>query len=53
VEASYDNSNQNMNLDPREPSHEVRWGNGPQDEMLAVFLEYVEAKGSARTRRVQ
>jgi hypothetical protein len=53
VEASYDNSNQNMNLDPREPSHEVRWGNGPEDEMLAVFLEYVEAKGSARTRRVQ
>jgi hypothetical protein len=44
VEASYDNSRQNMNLDIHQPLHESRWGNKPDDEMLAVFLEYVDAK---------
>ena len=37
VEAYYDNSIQNMNLDPRLPLREARWGNGLEDEMLAVF----------------
>jgi hypothetical protein len=53
VDASYDNSNQNMNLDPRQPLHEACWGNGMEDEMLAVFLEYVETKGSGRVRSAQ
>jgi hypothetical protein len=44
VEAYYDNSNQNMNLDPHQRLREARWGNGLEDEMLAVFLEYVDLK---------
>jgi hypothetical protein len=44
VEASYDNSTQNMNLNPQQPLHESQWGNNLDDEMLVVFLEYVDTK---------
>lgn len=44
VNSSYDNSYQNMNLNPRDPLRESRWGNGPEDEMMSAFLEYVEPK---------
>jgi hypothetical protein len=42
VAASYDNSWQNMNLDPGQPLHDARWGMKAEDEMLAVFLEWVD-----------
>ena len=42
VEAYYDNSEQNLNLNPHHPLHESRWGNSLEDEMLAAFLEYVD-----------
>jgi mono/diheme cytochrome c family protein len=42
VEAFYDNSEQNLNLNPHHPWHESRWGNSLKDEMLAAFVEYVD-----------
>jgi hypothetical protein len=48
VDASYDNSYQNMNLDIHQPLREARWGNRVQDEVLAVFLDYVDEVPSAQ-----
>jgi hypothetical protein len=44
VEAFYDNSSQNLNLDLHRTSHDFRWGsNLEQDDILGVLLEYISA----------
>jgi hypothetical protein len=48
VEAFYDNSEQNMNLNPHRPLRESRWGNRLEDEMLAAFVEYVDRESPSK-----
>jgi hypothetical protein len=52
AEAHFDNTYQNLNLHHAVPLRDAKWGTNLEDEMLAVFLDYIDAKSPRKSSSI-